>query len=91
MAVVLATAPCIGPELARKLAQAVCGDDHLTCSWPDCGCKSTKQKINAVALVVANHYGEIESKIYEALALTSQMRRAEPSDRPMSDKYREGE
>lgn len=42
----------ISKELALKIAQAVCGDDHLTCSWPDCGCKSTKRKINAVALVI---------------------------------------
>lgn len=43
----------ISKGLADKLAQAVCGDDHLMCSWPTCGCKSTKRKINAVALVVS--------------------------------------
>lgn len=45
--------PAISHELARRLAQAVCGDDHLACSWPNCGCKVTKKKINAVALVVS--------------------------------------
>lgn len=43
----------VSKALALKLAQAVCGDDHLRCSWPACGCKATKQKINAVALVVS--------------------------------------
>lgn len=41
----------LSERLAKKLAQAVCG--HLACSWPDCGCKSTKRKINAVAFVVS--------------------------------------
>jgi hypothetical protein len=65
----------IGPDLADKLARAVCGDDHLMCTWPECGCKSTKRKINAVAEVVARHFGEIEGKIQEALALTARTKR----------------
>lgn len=60
----------IGSALAKRLAQAVCGDDHLTCSWPTCGCKSTKRKINAVALVIGQHIGEIEGRIADALDIT---------------------
>jgi hypothetical protein len=60
----------IGGSLARKLAQAVCGDDHLMCSWPTCGCKQTKRKINAVALVVSEHLDDIENRISDALAIT---------------------
>lgn len=60
----------IGSALAKRIAQAVCGDDHLTCLWPTCGCKSTKRKINAVALVVGEHIGDIESRITDALAIT---------------------
>ncbi len=43
----------ISQLLSKKLAQAVCGDDHLVCSWPICGCAVTKRKINAVVLVVS--------------------------------------
>ncbi len=52
--------------LALRLAQAVCGDDHLKCSWPGCGCKSTKQKINAVALVVATEIDRIRNGVADA-------------------------
>lgn len=51
---------------ALQLAQAVCGDDHLTCSWPRCGCKGTKQKINAVALVVGTEFQRITDGIASA-------------------------
>lgn len=50
----------IEKALALKIAQAVCGDDHLVCSWPTCNCKSTKQKINAVVLVVAQAVPRME-------------------------------
>lgn len=50
----------IDKSLALKIAQAVCGLDHLTCSWPDCGCKSTKRKINAVVQVVAEAVPQME-------------------------------
>jgi hypothetical protein len=53
----------IGTALAKKIAHAVCGDDHLMCSWPTCACKSTKQKINAVGLVVAEHLDSIEDAV----------------------------
>lgn len=43
----------VGEALQLQLARAVCGDDHLECSWPGCGCKMTKRKIAAVIKVVA--------------------------------------
>lgn len=49
--------------LAKALAQAVCGDDHLVCSWPSCRCAITKQKINAVALVVGTELERLRSEI----------------------------
>lgn len=54
-------------EFARRLAQAVCGDDHLVCSWPNCGCRATKSKINAVAAVVAEELGSIRCRVRSAL------------------------
>jgi hypothetical protein len=66
----------IGDALARKLAEAVCGDD-LTCSWPTCDCAYTKRKINAVVLVVGEHIGEIENRIADALAITGAADRVE--------------
>jgi hypothetical protein len=53
-------------ELARRLADAICGDDHLVCSWPDCGCRSTKQKINAAAVIVATEIGRIKNGVRSA-------------------------
>src|ERR1700678_2703071 len=57
----------IEDELARRIAQAICGDDHLTCSWPSCGCKSTKQKINAVGVVVATEIAGIKNRVRSAI------------------------
>jgi len=52
--------------LTLALAQAVCGDDHLMCSWPNCKCTTTKQKINAVCTVVAERINSIKSQIADA-------------------------
>lgn len=56
----------IDKSLALKIAQAVCGDDHLACTWPGCGCKSTKRKINAVAAVVAAEITRIKEQVEAA-------------------------
>lgn len=61
----------IADDLALRLAQAVCGDDHLECSWPHCGCKSTKRKINAVAVVVATEIGGIKDRVKAAFKPTA--------------------
>jgi hypothetical protein len=58
--------PPLREGLALQLAQAVCGDNHLACSWPQCGCKNTKRKINAVALVVRTEIDRIRHKIADA-------------------------
>jgi hypothetical protein len=61
--------PAIRPlrdELSRQIAHAVCGDDHLTCTWPDCGCRTTKQRINAVALVVGTELSRIMDRVADA-------------------------
>ncbi len=55
--------PPLREALFFELAQAICGDDHLTCSWPQCGCKSTKRKVNAAALVVGTEIERIRSEI----------------------------
>lgn len=59
--------PPITKELSLRLAQAVCRDDHLACTWPACGCKITKRKINAVAAVVTDEITGIRDRVKAAL------------------------
>ena len=38
-------------ELRRQVVQAICGEDHLACGYPTCGCKATPNRAEA-ALVI---------------------------------------
>ena len=39
-------------ETAERIALAMCGDDHLTCTYPDCGCKIVPSRLPAVMAIV---------------------------------------
>ena len=38
--------------VAERIARAMCGDDHLACTYPDCGCKTVPSRLPAVLAIV---------------------------------------
>ena len=42
-------------QVAREIAVAMCGDDHLACTYPDCGCKKIPARMPAVMALVTSY------------------------------------
>lgn len=42
-------------EMVAAVAKAMCGDDHLRCSYPDCSCKIIPARLPSVIAAVLDH------------------------------------
>jgi hypothetical protein len=42
----------IADDIEIPVAKAICGDDHLQCTYPDCGCKVIPRRLPAVMALI---------------------------------------